>query len=144
MSLLSSRIQSIASRNYGIGAGRALRYYSKTPRILPPLATHPHHSRLFFYSCSSSVANDPSSTKEAVAQTGAEAPPIKEKLPDPDRTPFRFREFDLEGKVFVVTGGGRGLGLVLAEALIEGGGKGQPSRCLPVHPPMKSCLTPLL
>lgn len=53
-----------------------------------------------------------------------EIPSIREKLPDPKRTPFRFREFDLEGKVFVVTGGGRGLGLALAEALVEAGGEG--------------------
>lgn len=32
--------------------------------------------------------------------------------------------FDLSGKVFVVTGGGRGLGLTLAEALAEAGGSG--------------------
>lgn len=30
----------------------------------------------------------------------------------------------LDGKVFVVTGGARGLGLTLAEALVEGGGHG--------------------
>jgi hypothetical protein len=74
--------------------------------------------------------------KEAVRDSGAEAPSIKEKLPDPERTPFRFREFDLEGKVFVVTGGARGLGLVLAEALIEAGGQGvlRTSRPRPVEP----------
>lgn len=32
--------------------------------------------------------------------------------------------FDLSGKVFIVTGGGRGLGLTLAEALAEAGGSG--------------------
>lgn len=32
--------------------------------------------------------------------------------------------FDLSGKVFIVTGGGRGLGLILAEALAEAGGRG--------------------
>ena len=32
--------------------------------------------------------------------------------------------FNLSGKVFVVTGGGRGLGLTLAEALAEAGGSG--------------------
>lgn len=51
---------------------------------------------------------------------------ISQKLPDPDQVPERLREFDLSGKVFVVTGGGQGLGLVLAEALVEAGGRGKP------------------
>ena len=37
----------------------------------------------------------------------------------------RFREFDLAGKVFVVTGGARGLGLAMAEAVVEAGGTGK-------------------
>ena len=49
---------------------------------------------------------------------------ISKRLPDPEQNPHRFRDFDLEGKVFVVTGGGRGLGLTLAEVLVEAGGKG--------------------
>lgn len=36
----------------------------------------------------------------------------------------RFADFDLAGKTFVVTGGARGLGLSLAEARVEAGGKG--------------------
>ncbi|KAM5345176.1 hypothetical protein ACJ41O_011038 [Fusarium nematophilum] len=35
----------------------------------------------------------------------------------------RFADFDLAGKVFVVTGGAQGLGLTLAESLVEAGGK---------------------
>lgn len=34
-----------------------------------------------------------------------------------------FSHFDLSGKVFVVTGGGRGLSLCMAEGLVEAGGK---------------------
>ncbi|KAI1815899.1 short-chain dehydrogenase [Poronia punctata] len=44
----------------------------------------------------------------------------------PRSTPIgqkRLADFDLSGKVFVVTGGARGLGLSLAEALVETGGK---------------------
>lgn len=37
----------------------------------------------------------------------------------------RFADFDLAGKTFIVTGGARGLGLSLAEALVEAGGKGE-------------------
>ncbi|KAL3961077.1 hypothetical protein ACCO45_006194 [Purpureocillium lilacinum] len=36
----------------------------------------------------------------------------------------RFADFDLAGKTFIVTGGARGLGLALAEALVEAGGRG--------------------
>ena len=51
---------------------------------------------------------------------------LKEKLPKADcqKTSDRFREFSLAGKVFAVTGGGRGLGLSMAEALAEAGGQG--------------------
>lgn len=37
----------------------------------------------------------------------------------------RFADFHLAGKTFVVTGGARGLGLALAEALVEAGGRGE-------------------
>lgn len=36
----------------------------------------------------------------------------------------RFSDFDLAGGAFIVTGGARGLGLAMAEALVEAGGKG--------------------
>jgi NAD(P)-dependent dehydrogenase (short-subunit alcohol dehydrogenase family) len=39
------------------------------------------------------------------------------------RPPHRFREFDLNGRVYAITGGGRGLGLAMAEALLEAGAK---------------------
>lgn len=37
----------------------------------------------------------------------------------------RFGDFDVAGKVFIVTGGAQGLGLAMAEALVEAGGKGK-------------------
>jgi hypothetical protein len=51
---------------------------------------------------------------------------IQERLPPDSKanTQQRFREFDLQDKVFVVTGGARGLGLSMAEALVEAGAQG--------------------
>ncbi|KAF2812149.1 short chain dehydrogenase [Mytilinidion resinicola] len=43
----------------------------------------------------------------------------------------RLRDFDLSGGVYIVTGGARGLGLCLAEALAEAGGK---VHCLDILP----------
>ncbi|KAJ5990513.1 hypothetical protein N7499_011061 [Penicillium canescens] len=50
---------------------------------------------------------------------------IQSKLPPKKllRNSERFREFDMEGRVYAITGGGRGLGLSMAEALIEAGAK---------------------
>lgn len=36
----------------------------------------------------------------------------------------RLADFDLKGRVFVVTGGASGIGLAMAEGLVEAGGKG--------------------
>jgi hypothetical protein len=51
---------------------------------------------------------------------------IQTKLPSPKdlRNAQRVREFDMEGRVYAITGGARGLGLSMAEALIEAGAKG--------------------
>lgn len=54
-------------------------------------------------------------------------PRIQETLPDKPQTQVhgRFREFDLQNRVYAVTGGARGLGLAMAEALVEAGAEGK-------------------
>ncbi|KAK4897989.1 hypothetical protein LTR27_004373 [Elasticomyces elasticus] len=66
-------------------------------------------------------ATDPDAASTYSNHTSA----ISERLPNVDarRSPQRLREFELDGRVFVVTGGAQGLGLTLAEALVEAGGK---------------------
>lgn len=51
---------------------------------------------------------------------------IQSKMPENKllHNNHRFSEFDLEGRVYAITGGGRGLGLSMAQALIEAGAKG--------------------
>ncbi|PLB34280.1 putative short chain dehydrogenase/oxidoreductase [Aspergillus candidus] len=46
--------------------------------------------------------------------------PSMRQEPKIKNTP-RFQEFDLDGRVYAITGGGRGLGLSMAEALLEAG-----------------------
>ncbi|KIX09081.1 uncharacterized protein Z518_00159 [Rhinocladiella mackenziei CBS 650.93] len=105
MPLTLPRIQSSMLGTRVSHARSISRIYSQPRFVIPPLVSQPcrHFSRERF--------------------AGAVSPSIKEKLPDPDLNPFRFSEFDLQGKVFVVTGGGRGLGLTLAEALVEASGE---------------------
>ena len=115
----------MVTRSCMIRAGSASKSYSRFPSRLRHLDRPQFHNRTFTSSrCAAALGNDTSTPKNVLKQPSNEIPTIKEKLPNPERTPYRFREFDLEGKVFVVTGGGRGLGLVLAEALIEAGGQG--------------------
>ena len=41
-----------------------------------------------------------------------------------ERTGNRFKEFDMKDRVYAITGGARGIGLSMAEALLEAGAKG--------------------
>lgn len=53
---------------------------------------------------------------------------VQTKLPPATGTKNaqRFREFNLQDRIFAVTGGARGLGLTMAEALMEAGANGSP------------------
>ena len=56
------------------------------------------------------------------------SPPPKddETKPQNENSGFkRFSQFDITGRVFIVTGGAQGLGLEMAEALAEAGAKGK-------------------
>lgn len=41
----------------------------------------------------------------------------------------RFADFELAGRVFCVTGGASGIGLAIAEGLVEAGGNGEQTSC---------------
>lgn len=45
-----------------------------------------------------------------------------------------YPDFSLQNKVYVVTGGGRGLGLVIAEAMVQAGAEGMSLQKLPAVP----------
>ncbi|KAL2011159.1 hypothetical protein VTN00DRAFT_3877 [Thermoascus crustaceus] len=57
--------------------------------------------------------------------SGAPTDHIQTRIPpvSSGKNAQRFREFNLEDRVFAITGGGRGLGLAMAEALMEAGAK---------------------
>jgi hypothetical protein len=89
--------------------------------------------RLLHSSQSTSAAYNPFSSTETRHKAAAPVPPEPAEnpavglAPNPDDNvgQKKLADFDLSGRVFIVTGGARGLGLSLAEALVETGGKGE-------------------
>lgn len=66
-----------------------------------------------------------SATKASpLIQTTSKDSPIDTLEKPATLPPRRMPEFSLAGKVILVTGGARGLGLTVAEALLEAGAKG--------------------
>jgi hypothetical protein len=93
------------------------------PKAVSAHSTHTLQKRLFH----------PSQPISKERNNTAPVPPDPAKNPTVGLAPKRsepigqkrLADFDLSGKVFIVTGGARGLGLALAEALVETGGKGE-------------------
>ncbi|KAJ5897667.1 hypothetical protein N7504_007955 [Penicillium tannophilum] len=83
------------------------------PRVLAPTSIR-------HYSTTKSTFNS-----RDILKTPHSPDHIQTKLPSSKdlRNAKRFREFDMEGRVYAITGGARGLGLSMAEALIEAGAK---------------------
>jgi hypothetical protein len=86
----------------------------------------PHELRFLLQKASALPLPSRAASDIATSRPGATTDHIQTKLPPDNKTrnTQRFREFDLENRVFAITGGGRGLGLAMAEALMEAGAKG--------------------
>ncbi|KAK5169601.1 uncharacterized protein LTR77_005578 [Saxophila tyrrhenica] len=99
------------------------RFTSKAAAAL----VRPCHAHRFasprFQRTAYSTSTGKETTSSSSSQSGRPSA-IAQRIPDTTtlHAPHRFREFELDGKVFVVTGGAQGLGLTLAEALVEAGG----------------------
>lgn len=70
-------------------------------------------SRTFKSTPKNAIAGSPSPKDPLIDTINAPAQPIVKRIP----------EFSLKDKVILVTGAGRGLGLTVAEAILEAGGK---------------------
>lgn len=93
-------------------------------RLAGVAVTAPHS--LFFSSTRLYSTSKSSFSPQDIHNVNHSPDHIQSKMPPKDllRNNHRFGEFDLEGRVYAITGGGRGLGLSMAEALIEAGAKG--------------------
>lgn len=73
------------------------------------------------------VSNSPDIVTSAIQQLPADVAPAVlpvHSFTEPTQRNHLLPEFSLKDKVIVVSGGGRGLGLVQIEALLEAGAKG--------------------
>ncbi|KAB5585507.1 short-chain dehydrogenase [Coniochaeta sp. 2T2.1] len=93
---------------------------SRPSASLPILRTAYSSRSLAARSIHSSASSPMQATPQQQNASPAKGLPPKD-ISSPDRK--RFADFEIAGKVFIVTGGARGLGLTLAEGLAEAGGK---------------------
>lgn len=119
VTLASSRpaLRSMAS-SFHISKRLAPLYLTRGITIKPKQATtSPSDSKM-------PSTSSASATSRAMHLHGHEHWPLHKQPNNPEAGNKAFADFDLKDRVFVVTGGARGLGLNLAEALCEAGGKG--------------------
>jgi hypothetical protein len=111
------------------------------PHLYAQSATFFHLRRTFANSSRSSrVLCSPDSLlfvkRAATSPTASVLIPSREYTP-PAQKPATTRlldQFNVQQKVFIVTGGGRGLGLKMAEGIAEAGGKGTCPSLSPLTP----------
>ncbi|EED13072.1 short chain dehydrogenase/oxidoreductase, putative [Talaromyces stipitatus ATCC 10500] len=97
----------------------SLKRTSMIKHVPRALSLSQHKLIPFLYRVISNYGTESTSTTPPTSATDH----IQTKLPPAfgTKNAQRFREFNLEGRVIAVTGGGRGLGLSMAEALMEAG-----------------------
>lgn len=86
-------------------------------RSLPARLTRPRHcggSRVASFTYTTATNATPNLSTTSGAESSKQSPNVGRR---------RLADFDLAGRTFIVTGGAQGLGLVLAEGLVEAGGK---------------------
>ncbi|KAI0105466.1 short-chain dehydrogenase [Nemania sp. FL0031] len=106
-------------------SGRTILAVPKAVSTNPSLIMH----RRLFHSAQPAVMASKQSSNGESRRTTAPVPPEPSQNPAVGIAPGRdehvgqkrLADFDLAGRVFIVTGGARGLGLSLAEALVETG-----------------------
>ena len=94
--------------------------------VNPIVRSTKHQYRTYVrFTRAASTTVDRSQESDA-SDSGSKRTAIAQRLPaESKHSPQRLREFGLDNRVFIVTGGARGLGLTLAEALVEAGGHGK-------------------
>lgn len=112
---LRFRAAATASKSYISSITQPVR-----PNILPAAALFSKSNVVQFQRTFSS-----SPTAFSNGASGRPSSKFSQQLPDPERGPIQHPTFDVGGRVYVVTGGAQGLGLMMAETLAENGAHGR-------------------